>query len=357
MQSPRGSLWHKWDLHVHTPASVTHNYGSTSDQTWERFFLEIEALPEHFKVLGINDYLFLDGYRKVREAWLQGRMTNIDLLLPVVELRLASFGGSQTKLSRVNFHVIFSDEVKPEVVETQFIAALWHTYILSPEHAGLQHKWQGVPTRESLADLGRMIIESVPGPEKSRFGSPLLEGFNNLNFPLEKIREALESHYFETQHLIAVGKTEWADVKWNDKTIADKKNIINGADLVFIAAETPQAYETARAALRVANVNDRLLDCSDSHAFSDSQSKDRIGNCHTWIKADTTFLGLLHTLKEFNERTFVGEEPPSNKRLKANGSRYIATADIRKEKASTLQEELLCTPVREAVWTSTSDLP
>ena len=24
----RGSLWRRWDLHVHTPASLYHNYGS-----------------------------------------------------------------------------------------------------------------------------------------------------------------------------------------------------------------------------------------------------------------------------------------------------------------------------------------
>ena len=57
----RGSLWRRWDLHVHTPASLYHNYGSGSD-VWERFITALEQLPKDFSVIGINDYLFLDRY-------------------------------------------------------------------------------------------------------------------------------------------------------------------------------------------------------------------------------------------------------------------------------------------------------
>ncbi len=90
MRYQRGSLWSKWDLHVHTPATLANNsYGGSTDAAWERFFSDIEALPEEFKVIGINDYLFLDGYRKVLEGKAQGRMRNIEMLLPVVELRLS----------------------------------------------------------------------------------------------------------------------------------------------------------------------------------------------------------------------------------------------------------------------------
>ena len=37
--------------------------------------------------MGINDYLFIDGYRKVLEYREQGRLQNIELVLPVVEFR------------------------------------------------------------------------------------------------------------------------------------------------------------------------------------------------------------------------------------------------------------------------------
>ena len=109
MNYSQGSIWHKWDLHVHTPESLVHNY--TGIDPWDRFIMDIEQLPSEFKVIGINDYIFLDGYKRILEEKKKGRLANIDLFLPVIELRLDKFGGSQNNLSRVNYHIIFSDEI------------------------------------------------------------------------------------------------------------------------------------------------------------------------------------------------------------------------------------------------------
>lgn len=89
-----GSTWKKWDLHVHTPASIIHHYPGDEDAAWEAFISDLEALPAEFKVIGINDYVFVDGYERVLRAKReQGRLKNLDLILPVVELRLDKFGG------------------------------------------------------------------------------------------------------------------------------------------------------------------------------------------------------------------------------------------------------------------------
>ncbi len=60
----RGSEWCKWDLHVHTPCSIIQGYGGNTEDTWEKFITDLEKLPQAFKAIGINDYIFLDGYRK-----------------------------------------------------------------------------------------------------------------------------------------------------------------------------------------------------------------------------------------------------------------------------------------------------
>ena len=98
---PPGSTWNKWDLHIHTPASIVQNCGGDKREIWERFFCNIESLPPEIKVLGINDYIFVDGYKKVLDAKREGRLQNIDLVLPVLEFRLDKFGGSESRLSRV----------------------------------------------------------------------------------------------------------------------------------------------------------------------------------------------------------------------------------------------------------------
>ena len=143
---------------------------------------ELEALPQEISVIGINDYWFLDGYRRVLEAQRSGRLGNLDAIFPVVEMRLDQFGGTDGRLSRVNLHVIFDPGLDPDLIQAQFLNALQPKLNLSPEHQSLG--WQGVITRESLTDLGRRIKESVPPDQLAKYASDLREGFNNLNVSL-----------------------------------------------------------------------------------------------------------------------------------------------------------------------------
>ena len=332
----RGSMWRRWDLHVHTPASLQHNYGGSGSNVWERFITALEQLPEDFSVIGINDYLFLEGYRKILEFKSQGRLSNIDTFLPVLEFRLARFAGTEDKLRRINYHVIFSNEITSDQIEQQFLNQLKACYTLSP---GVAQAWAGVVTLQSLEDLGKAIIESAPDNKRSDYKLPVLEGFNNLNLSVEKIKEALNSPYFKNNYITAVGKTEWASLKWNDQSIAEKKTIINEPDALFISAANADAYKKARETLQTQEVNDHLLDCSDAHNWAESGSKDSLGRCELWVKADPTFRGLQHALLEFDERVYVGTEPPKVTDVKKRPQRYIQSIEIKKVPGAPLLEE------------------
>lgn len=343
-----GSTWKRWDLHVHTPASVVHNYQGAREDAWEAFLLDLEGLPPEFKVIGINDYIFIDGYERVRKAKLeQGRLKNIDLILPVIELRLDKFAGvvkkekdgsySQSGWNRINLHIIF-DALDPEVIRQQFLGSLAPSYDLIPNSSDWKGRWKGVITRDSLAELGQMIIDSAPADRRSDYGSPLHEGFNNLCISMEKVTEALDKHYLTGKYLIAVGKTEWDNLKWDDQSIAEKRNIVNKADLVFTASANPAAYDAARKKLTDSNVKNTLLDCSDAHALSSSPDKDRVGNCFTWIKADATFDGLLQAITEFEDRVFVGDAPPKRLLIEGNRTKYISNIRVSRKPGSTLAD-------------------
>jgi ABC-type lipoprotein export system ATPase subunit len=338
MNDSRGSIWRKWDLHVHTPASLVHKYDGADP--WPQFIDDLEHLPPEFKVIGINDYIFLDGYRRILSEKQNGRLANIDLFLPVIELRLDKFGGSQGHLSRVNYHIIFSDELGPDLIEQHFLNALTASYTLTPQYESLRTSgaWKALPTRASLEDLGQKIIDSVPLAERKNFGSPLIEGFNNLCLNLSDIEKALESHYFKGKYATAVGKTEWADIKWNDHTIADKKHIINGATFVFTASANAAHWKNAHATLLAGSVNAHLLDCSDAHASQRTTEKDRLGNCLTWIKSDTTFQGLLQLAIEFDERHWVGDVPPQVVRVQAHPTKYIDSIAIKRKPTANVAE-------------------
>lgn len=324
---PRGSEWRKWDLHVHTPCSIINHYSGTNEyEKWEKFISDLEKLPKEFKVIGINDYLFIDGYKKVLEYKKNGRLQNIDLILPVLEFRIAKFAGHK-ELKRVNFHVIFSDELSPDIIQSQFLNALTAKYKLSP---GLNKGiWNGTITKDSLKDLGREIKKSIPEDKLDQYGEDLEEGFNNLNLNEEDIFQILNSNsYLKDRFLTAIGKTEWESLSWNDQSIAEKKDIINKVNFVFTSSESVDAFMKAKNKLKEQGVNDLLLDCSDAHNNMENNHKDRVGKCYTWIKADPTFEGLKQIIYEPEERVFIGEEPDLLQRAREYRTKFIRSLKI-----------------------------
>src|ERR1700733_12269747 len=307
----RGSDWIRCDLHVHTPASCYHQYGDAQDPAiWERFLKDLEALPSDFKIIGINDYLTVDGYERILLEKQNGRLANIDCLLPVIEFRLNRLVGNE-KTKRLNYHVIFSDAVGLDTIRTQFLSALSPKYTLE---TGAQHpSWSGILSNDSLKQLGRLIKEQSPDNISLQDQSDWDVGFNNFNVDYGRLQEILEFTCFRDRVITAIGKGEWDQFKWDGGGASEKRTLINEADLVFTAAPSVSAYDASRQALIQRKVNSCLLDCSDAHYFSDSTQPNRVGNCFTWIKAEPSFDGLRQVLFEPEGRLFISESNPDKK--------------------------------------------
>jgi hypothetical protein len=241
----RGSEWRKWDLHVHTPLSIYQKFGNNDEETWEKYISDLENLSNDFAVVGINDYLFLDGYAKLKKEQENNfRLSNLKLL-PVVEFRIEKFAGINfEKLKRINLHVIFSDEIPLETIQSQFLNTLEQSYYLESGEP-----WTRAITTQSVEELGNQIKSNVPKSELHKYGSDLTEGFNNLNVREEEIFKSLNKDCFTGKYLIAIGKTEWGDLKWTDASIATKKSIINKANIVFTASESIDDFDKAKAQL------------------------------------------------------------------------------------------------------------
>ncbi|MFK2253088.1 hypothetical protein ACIXNM_18830 [Bacteroides fragilis] len=61
-----------------------------------------------------------------------------------------------------------------------------------------------------------------------------------MNLELSQIITILNNapQYFKGKYLTAIGKTEWDEFKWDDTSIAEKKTIINQADIVLLQQKT-----------------------------------------------------------------------------------------------------------------------
>ncbi|MPS72083.1 MAG: hypothetical protein E2590_02935 [Chryseobacterium sp.] len=318
----RGSEWRKWDLHVHTPKTLCSDYGGDTDEIWERYFNDLEKLArdKNIKVFGINDYLFIDGYKKVLEYKNNGGLQSVDLILPVIEFRLKEFVGSR-ELGRLNYHILFADDdvLKVDLIEAHFLSGLRAKANLdatAPECPS----WGGVITRDSLIDLGNHIIENTPADRRASM-SPLDVGFNNLNFELSKIEDLLGERsepntFLKGKYFKAIGKAEWEDFRW-DGSALEKKNVVNKAHFIFSASPTADKANEGRESLKSQGVNERLLHCSDSHGFAVDENNTKpkeLGHCFTWIKAEPTFEGLKQIIYEPTERIKIQiDEPESDK--------------------------------------------
>lgn len=108
MKKERGSIWRRWDLHLHTPGTLKNdNYeGTTLDEKWDKFYKAIREYigngsnpDKAVSVIGITDYLSIQNYLKVKND--NKLPETVEMILPNVEMRLTLTG---TK-SPVNIHL------------------------------------------------------------------------------------------------------------------------------------------------------------------------------------------------------------------------------------------------------------
>ena len=93
-----GSDWRRWDLHVHTPGTILNNqFGD-----WEEYLSAIEKQMS-VKVMGVTDYMSITNYSALKKRRSEGRIRNIDLLIPNIEFRIAP---PTEQATAVNLHIL-----------------------------------------------------------------------------------------------------------------------------------------------------------------------------------------------------------------------------------------------------------
>lgn len=221
---PRGSEWRKWDLHMHTPASLVNEFAD-----WDSYVEKLNDVTrkKNIEVLGITDYFLIEGYEELTTKY-KDRLENIRLLLPNIEFRLYGIvyrrGSREPK--KFNFHVIFSDEVEIEDIKTQFIGDL-HFYA-GTESPGEFSKTR--LTRKAIEDYGRECRKHQD------FGncSDLEAGFQNVCFKVDEIVNALagKPQYFKGKYLLCLESEFWSDIDWG-QDYGLRKSLLQVSHTVF----------------------------------------------------------------------------------------------------------------------------
>ena len=324
---PRGSEWRKWDLHVHTPASVLQ---SEFGQDWDAYVVELfsRAIDAEIFAIGITDYYLPEGYKILKRDYLNNRekmeslfdTQTIEAIQKIkifanIEFRLTKLVlGKERDLSwnrKVNYHVILSDELDIEKIESDFISQLTFCFDAS---TGSQAEIRPL-TKANLEDLGRRLISEHPPFASS--GGELFVGMMNASVNEDDLIKVLSrNNTFKDKYLFGLPCDEdLSEVHWDSQGHNIRKSLIKQAHFIFSSnAKTVKM----------------LLGGSDKASFirefgsvkaclwgSDAHTKEEIFrpalNRHTWIKSDPTFEGLKQVIYDPSSRVAIQELNPQQK--------------------------------------------
>lgn len=299
MDNFRGSTWAIWDLHIHTPKSIVNCYGGDTPEIWERFIHSLENLPPDVKVIGINDYYFIDGFEQVMKYKMeQGRLANIKKVFPILEFRIDTFAtASESKFQKVNLHILFNindDDWKNEIktIRDEFISLIPITKL--PEHA------TKMLSKQNLTDCS---------PDKS-----LQSGLENLIPSTDKVFELLGSNKWRHRTFTFLGFSEWNNLEKGKALKLFKNHLYDRANAFFTASIEDNLQKKQQV---IEKFGDKiLLHSMDIHDF-ECLSIDNY-KCLTWIKADYTFEGLKQILFEPKERVKIQSNNPYLSETKTN---------------------------------------
>jgi DNA repair exonuclease SbcCD ATPase subunit len=316
---PKGSEWRKWDLHVHTPFSYLNcEFGTDFDEYVKQLFKK--ALEKNIAAIGITDYFTIEGYKKLKNEYLGkdrklkdlgfseeeiNKIKNI-LLLPNIEFRLNKLVGS----NRINFHVIFSDEVNINDIEENFLREIKFVYEGTPQNEDEKRPL----SISNLQSLGERLKREH---DKFRSKADIEVGMMTAVVDDTEILKILSNKksIFEGKYLTFVPADEdLSEISWDSQDHNVRKVIIQKSDGFFSSNQGTREFGLGHRHPSVEKFLEEFKTLKPCIWGSDAKNYEKLFEPdlkrYTWIKADPTFEGLKQILYEPEERVYIGEEPP-----------------------------------------------
>jgi len=295
MTFPRGSEWRRWDLHVHTPGTALNDqFGG-----WEQYLDAIEA-QSTVRVLGVTDYLSIENYSTLRQHKVNGRIPNVDLLIPNIEFRIAP---PTERATAINIHLLVSpDHANHETEIRNALGRLTWTY-------GAR-RYSCLP--DQLVALGRAFDTSVVSERQA-----LCVGVTQFKVDFTKFRDWYNDEpWLRESSLVAVaaGNDGLSGFQRDGAWGGYREEITRFSQMVFSGRPGERDFwlgldpQDLESVLRLGGPKP-CIHGSDAHEIAKLFEPDQARFC--WIKADPTFEGLKQLLYEPEDRIYIGPTPPT----------------------------------------------
>ncbi len=295
---PEGSVWRRWDLHIHAPGtSMGDLFGSDS---LEEYLKALEGANQLAAVLGVTDYCSIRTYKILLGKKRQGRLPDVQLLLPNVEFRVTP----ETKRSKgVNVHVLISPE-DPEHVQRVEEAL---SKLEFPHHDDISCSYNG------LVRLGRSH-----DPAQTDEWGQYRTGVEQFKPAFDTFKDWYNTQsWLRNNSLVGVstGEDGLGGLSHDGGLAAIRDQIKRFAHFLFSSKQSDRAYWLGEGVDSLQTLREKYggpkpcLCGSDAHSLNDITEP--IERRYCWVKADPTFEGLRQVLYEPRGRVWVGPTPPS----------------------------------------------
>lgn len=299
-RSATGSLWHRWEPHIHTPGTVLNDqFGSMS---LDEYCKQLTTCDPPIRALGVTDYLSIELYEELAKKKQEGKLPGVDLIFPNVEARLDV---GTVKGKGVNLHLLFCPDDPNHVQEIRrFLGRLKF------RHNGDDYAC----SRSELTKLGRAIDPSALDDQRA-----MAIGVNQFKISIRGLEDELKANRWAQQNLLVAVAASSNDgtsgVATPDHAFdAVRSNIEATSNLIFSGNPKDALFWIGRGALTPAEVIKKYGSLKPCIHGCDAHGPDKLGlpdnNRLCWIKGDVTFETLRQACIEPEERAFVGPVPP-----------------------------------------------
>ena len=294
--SSEGSQWRRWDLHIHTPGTALND----QFEGWDSYLQAIKNISD-VKVVGVTDYMSIANYSGLKAIRDKGDLSNIELLIPNIEFRIAP---PTEKATAVNLHILTSPDDPHHEQEISNALARLHWDFNERRYSC---------TRDQLINLGRAF-----DPKQTDDNGAFSVGVLQFKVDFTHFRDWYQAeHWLRANSLIAVsaGEDGLSGFRRDGAWTAHRDEITRFSKIIFSGRPGERDFwlgtgsDLDRETLRNLGGPKPCVHGSDAHTLERLFKPE--GDRFCWIKADTTFEGLRQILYEPDDRVHIGPTPPT----------------------------------------------
>ncbi|WP_024771785.1 TrlF family AAA-like ATPase [Aquimarina macrocephali] len=297
--SPKGSVWHRWEPHIHMPGTIKADKFS-GDNVIQQYLEKIKNASPPIRAIGITDYCVLDSYEKLLVLHKEGKLPNVELIFPNIELR---YPVNAEKGSPINVHLLVCPDDADHIEKTKrFLRDL--KFEFDGEKYGC--------TNDELIRLGRAF-----NPEVANDTQALKLGVEQTKISPEILREAFKAHKWARENIMvatAAGQGDGLGQIQESGLKAVREELQRMSHIIFSGRPGDKTYWSGKGADTSDTLKQKygsLKPClhgSDAHDLATVGEPDEDRYC--WIKGDITFETLRQICFEPNGRVYIGKEKP-----------------------------------------------